>query len=142
MEKSLRLLFEKKDVSLVKAYVQKQFMKIIEGNVTLKDYTFAKEYRGMSSYKPGACVPALLLTRLVGHCTTVFPLISNFGTFSISKLLSALLERVRGLFQIFGCRFFSMSLICFGKKGLKRDLLPILTGENQKKKKKKKTKIK
>ena len=101
MEKSLRLLFEKKDVSLVKAYVQKQFMKIIEGNVTLKDYTFAKEYRGMRSYKPGACVPALMLTRLVGQCTTVLIAIGDFGTYSISKLLSALLERVWRLFQVF-----------------------------------------
>ena len=57
------MLFETKDVSLVKSYVQKQFMKILEGNVMLKDCIFAKEYRGMSSYKPGACVPALSLAR-------------------------------------------------------------------------------
>jgi len=65
LEKSIRMLFETKNVSLIKSYIQKQFTKIILGKVILKDYTFAKEYRGMSSYKPGACVPALTLTRKI-----------------------------------------------------------------------------
>lgn len=63
MEKSLKLLFETKDVSLVKSYVQTQFKKIIEGKVTMRDLTFAKEYRGMNHYAPGACVPALSIAR-------------------------------------------------------------------------------
>lgn len=37
----------------------------MEGRASLQDFTFAKEYRGMKNYKPGACVPALELTRLV-----------------------------------------------------------------------------
>ena len=65
MEKSLKILFETKDVSLVKSYVQHQFVKLIEGRINLQDFIFAKEYRGASSYKPGACVPALYIARLV-----------------------------------------------------------------------------
>ena len=63
LEKSLRLLFSKKDVSQVKRYIQQQFMKVAEGRVDLKDYTFAKEYRGRQYYRPGAAVPALELTK-------------------------------------------------------------------------------
>ena len=63
MEKSIRLLFEKKDVSLIKSYVQRQFAKIMEEKVTLQDFIFAKEYHGINRYKPGACVPSLTLTR-------------------------------------------------------------------------------
>ncbi|RZB70336.1 DNA polymerase zeta catalytic subunit [Asbolus verrucosus] len=63
LEKCLRLLFETKNVSLVKQYVQRQFQKILIGRISLQDLTFAKEYRGASGYRPGACVPALELTR-------------------------------------------------------------------------------
>ncbi|XP_050510996.1 DNA polymerase zeta catalytic subunit isoform X2 [Diabrotica virgifera virgifera] len=63
LEKCLRILFETKDVSLVKKYVLKQFNKIIAGRVSIQDLTFAKEYRGAAGYRPGACVPALELTR-------------------------------------------------------------------------------
>jgi DNA polymerase zeta len=50
-------------VSLVKKYVVRQFDKIVTGRVSLQDLTFAKEYRGASGYRPGACVPALELAR-------------------------------------------------------------------------------
>ncbi|XP_015756079.1 PREDICTED: DNA polymerase zeta catalytic subunit-like [Acropora digitifera] len=63
LEKSLRCLFETRDLSLVKKYVQRQCTKLMEGRASLQDFTFAKEYRGMKNYKPGACVPALELTR-------------------------------------------------------------------------------
>ncbi|XP_057670686.1 DNA polymerase zeta catalytic subunit isoform X2 [Diorhabda carinulata] len=63
LEKCLRILFETKDVSLVKKYVLKQFDKIVAGRVSIQDLTFAKEYRGASGYRPGACVPALELTK-------------------------------------------------------------------------------
>ena len=63
LEKSLRTLFETRDLSLVKKYVQRQCSKLMEGRASIQDFTFAKEYRGMKSYKPGACVPALELTR-------------------------------------------------------------------------------
>jgi DNA polymerase elongation subunit (family B) len=63
LEKSLKLLFSTRDVSRVKRYVQKQFLKIAEDRVPLQEFIFAKEYRGMSTYKPGACVPALEITK-------------------------------------------------------------------------------
>lgn len=50
-------------MSLVKKYVVRQFDKIVTGRVSLQDLTFAKEYRGASGYRPGACVPALELAR-------------------------------------------------------------------------------
>ncbi|KAI5736796.1 hypothetical protein M8J76_007192 [Diaphorina citri] len=63
LKKSLCLLFETKDLSVVKEYVEKQFSKIISGRISVQDMTFAKEYRGQAGYKPGACVPALSLAR-------------------------------------------------------------------------------
>ncbi|XP_027030937.2 DNA polymerase zeta catalytic subunit isoform X2 [Tachysurus fulvidraco] len=63
LERSVKLLFETRDISLVKQYVQRQCVKVLEGRASLQDLTFAKEYRGSASYRPGACVPALELTR-------------------------------------------------------------------------------
>jgi len=63
LEKSLRILFETKDVSLVKRYVQNQFTKISSGKIPLQDLTFAREFRGMAGYRATACVPALELAK-------------------------------------------------------------------------------
>nr|XP_045011163.1 DNA polymerase zeta catalytic subunit isoform X2 [Jaculus jaculus] len=63
LERSLKLLFETRDISLIKQYVQRQCLKLLEGKASIQDFIFAKEYRGSSSYRPGACVPALELTR-------------------------------------------------------------------------------
>lgn len=63
LEKSLEILFDTKDVSLVKLYVSRQFDKIFQRRVSIQDLTFAKEFRGMRGYKANACVPALELTR-------------------------------------------------------------------------------
>ncbi|KAG5327593.1 REV3L polymerase, partial [Pseudoatta argentina] len=63
LEKALKILFETKDVSLVKQYVIRQFDKIFQRRVSILDLTFAKEFRGMRGYKTNACVPALELTR-------------------------------------------------------------------------------
>ncbi|EAT38236.1 AAEL009851-PA [Aedes aegypti] len=63
LEKVLRILFETRDVSKVKEYTCRQFSKILEGRVNLQDFIYAKEFRGEDGYKPGACVPALELTR-------------------------------------------------------------------------------
>lgn len=63
LEKSLKILFDTKDISLVKSYVTKQFEKIFQRRVSIQDLTFAKEFRGMRGYKANACVPALELTR-------------------------------------------------------------------------------
>lgn len=63
LEKSLKILFDTSDVSLVRKYVLRQFTKLLTGRISLQDLTFAKEYRGASNYRPGACVPVLELTR-------------------------------------------------------------------------------
>lgn len=63
LERSIKLLFETRDISQVKQYVQRQCVKVLEGKASMQDLTFAKEYRGSGSYRPGACVPALELTR-------------------------------------------------------------------------------
>ncbi len=65
LEKSLRILFETKNVSLVKQYVQNQMRKVSCGRISLQELTFAREFRGLQGYKAGACVPALELTRCV-----------------------------------------------------------------------------
>lgn len=76
LERSIKLLFETRDISQVKQFVQRQCVKVLEGRASMQDLTFAKEYRGSASYRPGACVPALELTRCVCECvrTLVFPL--------------------------------------------------------------------
>ncbi|KAL3277041.1 hypothetical protein HHI36_012402 [Cryptolaemus montrouzieri] len=63
LEKCLRILFETKDVSRVKKYCVKQFNKIILGRISIQDLTFAKEFRGFTGYRPGACVPSLELAK-------------------------------------------------------------------------------
>lgn len=65
LEKSIKILFETKDVSKVKSYVCRQFTKILSGKANVQDFIFAKEFRGMQGYKPGACVPSLELSRYV-----------------------------------------------------------------------------
>jgi hypothetical protein len=67
LEKSLRILFETKDISKVKAFVQRQFQKIMQNKASIADLTFAKEFRGLGGYRPGAVVPALELTRWEIH---------------------------------------------------------------------------
>ena len=63
LERSIKVLFTTRDVSQVKQYVQNQCRKIMEEKVSMLDLVFAKEFRGMSGYKPGACVPALEISR-------------------------------------------------------------------------------
>jgi DNA polymerase zeta len=53
LEKSLRLVFETKDLSVLKRYVQSQMSKLLTGRVNIADLTFAKEFRGMDGYKVG-----------------------------------------------------------------------------------------
>lgn len=59
LERSLRLLFEHRDLSRVKAYLCDQWLKILQDRVNLTDFVFAKEYRGRDSYSDRACVAAL-----------------------------------------------------------------------------------
>ncbi|KAM5164365.1 DNA polymerase zeta catalytic subunit [Mantella aurantiaca] len=63
LERSIKLLFETRDISQIKQYVQRQCLKLLEGKASMQDLIFAKEYRGSFAYRPGACVPSLELTR-------------------------------------------------------------------------------
>ncbi|XP_043488413.1 DNA polymerase zeta catalytic subunit isoform X1 [Polistes fuscatus] len=63
LEKSLKILFDTSDISLLKKYLIRQFNKILCRRVSIEDLTFAKEFRGLDGYKTNAVVPALELTR-------------------------------------------------------------------------------
>lgn len=63
LEKTLKLLFDTMDVSLVKRYICRQLSKILSGQANIQDLIFAKEFRGIDGYKPNACVPSLELAR-------------------------------------------------------------------------------
>lgn len=65
LERCIKILFTMRDVSQVRTYLQRQITKMLSGRVGLQDYIFAKEFRGMMGYKPGACVPALEIARSV-----------------------------------------------------------------------------
>ena len=59
LEKSLRMLFTTKDVSAVKAYVVRQWEKVLLNRVNLKDFVFCKEVReGTYAVRPCAAVVA------------------------------------------------------------------------------------
>lgn len=59
LEKSLRLLFESNDMSVVKNYLCRQFSKMDAGSLGLvQDFIFAKEYRGKEFYSAFSKVPA------------------------------------------------------------------------------------
>ncbi|CAM8925363.1 unnamed protein product [Rhodiola kirilowii] len=58
MEQSLRLYFEHQDISKVKAYLQRQWKRIISGRVSLQDFIFAKEVRlGTYSTRNSSSLP-------------------------------------------------------------------------------------
>ena len=54
-------MFTTNDEHRLRQYLEAQFQKILLGNVNLSDFTFAREYRGRSGYRPGAVVPALAI---------------------------------------------------------------------------------
>ncbi|KAL6964780.1 DNA polymerase zeta [Sarracenia purpurea var. burkii] len=64
MEQSLRLFFEHKDINKVKAYLLRQWTRILSGRVSTQDFVFAKEVRlgtyrtGTSSSLPPAAIVA------------------------------------------------------------------------------------
>lgn len=63
VEACIRILFRTQDLSLVKAYCQRQWLKILQGQVSLQDFVFAKEVK-LGSYSenglppPGAALAA------------------------------------------------------------------------------------
>ena len=93
----MKVLFETKDLSLVKKYVERQFTKIMEDRVSIQDFTFAKEYRGMKNYRPGACVPALSIARylppvylsyLISLIIVIFIIVLLISSFFVIHFLS------------------------------------------------------
>jgi DNA polymerase zeta len=59
LQHSLKLLFQSKDVTRVRRYVQSECEKILTNRYNLLDFIFAKEYRGKANYHQAAPVPAL-----------------------------------------------------------------------------------
>ncbi|CAF1143805.1 unnamed protein product [Adineta ricciae] len=59
LQHSLKVLFQSKDVTRVRRYVQSECEKIMTHRLNLLDFIFAKEYRGKARYHPAAPVPAL-----------------------------------------------------------------------------------
>lgn len=57
MERSLRLLFATRDLSRVKAYLQRQWARIYAGRLALGDAMYAKEVH-LGSYAPGRLLPS------------------------------------------------------------------------------------
>lgn len=58
MEQSLRIYFEQQDISKVKAYLYRQWTRILSGRVCLQDFVFAKEVRlGTYSTRPSSSLP-------------------------------------------------------------------------------------
>ncbi|ONI04488.1 hypothetical protein PRUPE_6G324000 [Prunus persica] len=53
MEQSLRLFFEHQDMYEVRAYLQRQWKRILSGRVSLQDFVFAKEVR-LGTYRASA----------------------------------------------------------------------------------------
>ncbi|KAM5561236.1 DNA polymerase zeta catalytic subunit [Rosa sericea] len=69
MEQSLRLFFEHQDMPEVKAYLQRQWKRILSGRVSLQDFVFAKEvrlgtYRASGSSLPPAAIVATKAMRI------------------------------------------------------------------------------
>ncbi|UJR30679.1 hypothetical protein I4U23_018202 [Adineta vaga] len=59
LQHSLKLLFQSKDITRVRRYVQSECEKILTNRLNLSDFIFAKEYGGRKRYHPSAPVPAL-----------------------------------------------------------------------------------
>ncbi|XP_059648523.1 DNA polymerase zeta catalytic subunit isoform X2 [Cornus florida] len=58
MEQSLRLFFEHQDNNKIKAYLQRQWTRILSGRVSLQDFVFAKEVRlGTYSTRASSSLP-------------------------------------------------------------------------------------
>ncbi|KAK9829480.1 hypothetical protein WJX72_006119 [[Myrmecia] bisecta] len=55
MERSLRLLFNTRDLSEVKSYLERQWSKILANRISIQDFIFAKEVR-LGTYSPKAPV--------------------------------------------------------------------------------------
>ena len=84
LEHSLRILFESKDLSATKSYLQQQLAKILTNRVSLSDFIFAKEvkihhYKNQSTMPPGASVAS----KAMQHDTRTEPLYNERVPFII-----------------------------------------------------------
>ncbi|KAK2640409.1 hypothetical protein Ddye_028204 [Dipteronia dyeriana] len=62
LEKSLKLFFELQDIYEVKAYLQRQWTRILSGRISLQDFVFAKEVRlGSYSRRTSSLPPAAIV---------------------------------------------------------------------------------
>jgi DNA polymerase zeta len=59
LQHSLKILFQTRNVTRVRRYVQDECTKMINNHVNLLECVFAKEYRGKNKYHAAAPVPAL-----------------------------------------------------------------------------------
>ena len=59
LQHSLKILFQTRDITRVRRYVQGECAKILGNRLNLLDFIFAKEYRGKTKYHAAAPVPAL-----------------------------------------------------------------------------------
>lgn len=58
LEKSLRIFFEHQDISKIRAYLERQWSRILSGRVSLQDFVFAKEVRlGTYSMRASSSLP-------------------------------------------------------------------------------------
>ena len=80
------MLFRTANISDVKAYVQNQLKKVLDDKVGFQDFIFAKEYRGMSGYKPGACVPALEIARYLA--SKIFNQLTVFICYAVFAMIT------------------------------------------------------
>ncbi|XP_077217687.1 recovery protein 3 isoform X2 [Tasmannia lanceolata] len=60
LEQSIRLFFERQDISKVKEYLQRQWTRILCGRVSLQDFVFSKEVR-LGTYRASSLPPAALV---------------------------------------------------------------------------------
>ena len=61
----MRTLFETSDLSAVRAYLQRQWTKILAGRVSLQDFVFAKEASGRPVVAASVAAAVMMLLRLV-----------------------------------------------------------------------------
>lgn len=74
MERSLKILFEKKSVQEIRPYLERTFYRVIhENGEHLHQYIFAKQYRGVLGYRPRTYIPSMEIANQIAerygeHC--------------------------------------------------------------------------
>ena len=74
MERSLKILFEKKSIDDIRPYLERIFYRVIhENGENLHQYIFAKQYRGVLGYRPRTYIPSMEISNQIAerygeHC--------------------------------------------------------------------------